>query len=82
MCAKSPELFELVITLGEDGTVLFASWFFQRIVPPIIPAALGIEKRGEPKQALYPGVWRAATGSVLPRPTPVENNQHPRRCNS
>lgn len=41
MCAKSPELFDLVITLGGDGTVLFASWLFQRIVPPIIPFALG-----------------------------------------
>ncbi|PLW09301.1 hypothetical protein PCANC_24936 [Puccinia coronata f. sp. avenae] len=41
MCAKSAELFELVITLGEDSTVLFASWFFRRIVPPIIPVALG-----------------------------------------
>ncbi|PLW44949.1 hypothetical protein PCANC_13483 [Puccinia coronata f. sp. avenae] len=40
MCAKSAELFELVITLGEDSTVLFASWFFRRIVPPIIPVAL------------------------------------------
>lgn len=41
MCAKTPELFDLVITLGGDGTVLFASWLFQRIVPPIIPFALG-----------------------------------------
>ncbi|MBW0482602.1 hypothetical protein O181_022317 [Austropuccinia psidii MF-1] len=41
MCAKSPELFDLVITLGGDGTVLFASWLFQRVVPPIVPFALG-----------------------------------------
>jgi len=41
MCAKTPELFDLVITLGGDGTVLYASWLFQRIVPPIIPFALG-----------------------------------------
>ncbi|EFP74994.2 hypothetical protein PGTUg99_016399 [Puccinia graminis f. sp. tritici] len=41
MCAKSPELFDLVITLGGDGTVLFASWLFQRVVPPIISFALG-----------------------------------------
>ncbi|KAH9454475.1 hypothetical protein MJO28_007456 [Puccinia striiformis f. sp. tritici] len=41
MCAKTPELFDLVITLGGDGTVLFASWLFQRIVPPIISFALG-----------------------------------------
>ncbi|KAG0140548.1 hypothetical protein CROQUDRAFT_136625 [Cronartium quercuum f. sp. fusiforme G11] len=41
MCSKSPELFDFVITLGGDGTVLFASWLFQRVVPPIIPFALG-----------------------------------------
>ncbi|CAH7678722.1 ATP-NAD kinase-like domain-containing protein [Phakopsora pachyrhizi] len=41
MCAKSPELFDLVITLGGDGTVLFASWLFQHVVPPIVPFALG-----------------------------------------
>lgn len=27
--------------LGGDGTVLFASWLFQRVVPPVIPFALG-----------------------------------------
>jgi NAD+ kinase len=27
--------------LGGDGTVLFTSWLFQRIVPPVIPFALG-----------------------------------------
>ncbi|GAA97736.1 uncharacterized protein L969DRAFT_80409 [Mixia osmundae IAM 14324] len=41
MCNKSPHLFDFVITLGGDGTVLFASWLFQRIVPPVIPFALG-----------------------------------------
>lgn len=41
MCNKSPELFDFVITLGGDGTVLFASWLFQKVVPPIIPFALG-----------------------------------------
>jgi len=41
MCTKSPHLFDLVVTLGGDGTVLFASWLFQRVVPPIVPFALG-----------------------------------------
>lgn len=41
MCVKSPQLFDFVVTLGGDGTVLFASWLFQRIVPPILPFALG-----------------------------------------
>lgn len=41
MCATSPQLFDFVITLGGDGTVLFTSWLFQRIVPPILPFALG-----------------------------------------
>lgn len=27
--------------LGGDGTVLYASWLFQHVVPPIIPFALG-----------------------------------------
>lgn len=27
--------------LGGDGTVLFCSWLFQRIVPPVLPFALG-----------------------------------------
>src|ERR1700761_2608299 len=31
----------LALQLGGDGTVLFASWLFQRIVPPVIPFALG-----------------------------------------
>ncbi|KAI5477188.1 NAD+ kinase [Pseudohyphozyma bogoriensis] len=41
MCAKSPHLFDFVVTLGGDGTVLYASWLFQHVVPPIIPFALG-----------------------------------------
>ncbi|KAG8684346.1 hypothetical protein FRC09_015445 [Ceratobasidium sp. 395] len=41
MCVKTPQLFDFVVTLGGDGTVLFASWLFQRIVPPILPFALG-----------------------------------------
>jgi len=30
-----------VLQLGGDGTVLFTSWLFQRIVPPVLPFALG-----------------------------------------
>ncbi|KAG1812630.1 ATP-NAD kinase-like domain-containing protein [Suillus subaureus] len=41
MCSNSPHLFDFVITLGGDGTVLFTSWLFQRIVPPVLPFALG-----------------------------------------
>ncbi|KAG9083504.1 hypothetical protein FS749_005980 [Ceratobasidium sp. UAMH 11750] len=41
MCVRTPQLFDFVVTLGGDGTVLFASWLFQRIVPPILPFALG-----------------------------------------
>ena len=41
LCWTSPELFDLVITLGGDGTVLFTSWLFQRIVPPVLSFSLG-----------------------------------------
>ncbi|GAA5989551.1 hypothetical protein JCM11641_004594 [Rhodosporidiobolus odoratus] len=41
MCSKSPHLFDFVVTLGGDGTVLYTSWLFQQIVPPVIPFALG-----------------------------------------
>lgn len=41
MCIHSPHLFDFVVTLGGDGTVLFTSWLFQRIVPPVLPFALG-----------------------------------------
>ncbi|KAG1785535.1 uncharacterized protein HD556DRAFT_1249668 [Suillus plorans] len=41
MCRDSPHLFDFVITLGGDGTVLFTSWLFQRIVPPVLSFALG-----------------------------------------
>jgi NAD+ kinase len=41
MCASSPHLFDFVVTLGGDGTVLYTSWLFQRIVPPVLPFALG-----------------------------------------
>ncbi|BFZ55550.1 hypothetical protein PYCC9005_002591 [Savitreella phatthalungensis] len=41
LCLKSPQLFDFVITLGGDGTVLYSSWLFQRIVPPVLSFALG-----------------------------------------
>ncbi|KAL2793877.1 ATP-NAD kinase-like domain-containing protein [Aspergillus keveii] len=41
LCWSSPEKFDLVLTLGGDGTVLFTSWLFQRIVPPILCFSLG-----------------------------------------
>uniref|UniRef100_A0A0W0EYT6 ATP-NAD kinase n=1 Tax=Moniliophthora roreri TaxID=221103 RepID=A0A0W0EYT6_MONRR len=41
MCSQSPHLFDFVVTLGGDGTVLFTSWLFQRVVPPVLPFALG-----------------------------------------
>ncbi|KAG5221309.1 ATP-NAD kinase domain-containing protein [Salix suchowensis] len=41
VCSSSPHLFDFVVTLGGDGTVLFTSWLFQRIVPPVLPFALG-----------------------------------------
>ncbi|KAH9083592.1 ATP-NAD kinase [Lactarius deliciosus] len=41
MCSRSPHLFDFVVTLGGDGTVLFTSWLFQQIVPPVLSFALG-----------------------------------------
>lgn len=41
MCRNTPEKFDLIITLGGDGTVLFASTLFQSIVPPILAFSLG-----------------------------------------
>lgn len=41
MCSKSPHLFDFVVTLGGDGTILFTSWLFQKIVPPVLSFALG-----------------------------------------
>ncbi|KAG0643344.1 ATP-NAD kinase-like domain-containing protein [Tuber brumale] len=41
LCWTSPETFDLVLTLGGDGTVLFTSWLFQRVVPPILSFSLG-----------------------------------------
>ncbi|KOS16728.1 NAD(+) kinase [Escovopsis weberi] len=41
ICWSQPEKFDLVLTLGGDGTVLFTSWLFQRIVPPVLSFSLG-----------------------------------------
>jgi len=41
MCRARPHTFDFVITLGGDGTVLYTSWLFQRIVPPVLSFALG-----------------------------------------
>jgi NAD+ kinase len=41
LCWSNPETFDLVLTLGGDGTVLFTSWLFQRIVPPVLSFGLG-----------------------------------------
>lgn len=41
LTTKNPEIFDLVLTLGGDGTVLFASNLFQKIVPPILSFSLG-----------------------------------------
>lgn len=41
MCSKNPNLFDFVITLGGDGTVLFTSWLFQKVVPPVLCFGFG-----------------------------------------
>ncbi|OLY79871.1 putative kinase [Smittium mucronatum] len=41
MCVTSPEVFDFVITLGGDGTLLYTSWLFQKVVPLAIPFNLG-----------------------------------------
>lgn len=41
LCTKHSQLFDLVLTLGGDGTVLYTSRLFQRTVPPIMPFAMG-----------------------------------------
>ncbi|KKY27917.1 putative atp-nad kinase [Phaeomoniella chlamydospora] len=38
---RHPHTFDFVISLGGDGTVLYASWLFQRVVPPVLSFALG-----------------------------------------
>lgn len=39
--AQHPENYDLVVTLGGDGTVLYVSNLFQRVVPPVMSFALG-----------------------------------------
>ncbi|KAF2396840.1 ATP-NAD kinase [Trichodelitschia bisporula] len=41
LCRKKPQTFDIVIALGGDGTVLYASWLFQRVVPPVLSFAMG-----------------------------------------
>ncbi|KAL8736038.1 MAG: hypothetical protein Q9166_000600 [cf. Caloplaca sp. 2 TL-2023] len=41
LCKRQPHLFDFAVTLGGDGTLLYASWLFQRIVPPVLSFALG-----------------------------------------
>ena len=41
LAKRRPHTFDFVITLGGDGTVLYASWLFQRVVPPVLSFALG-----------------------------------------
>ncbi|KAI9683854.1 MAG: hypothetical protein M1829_004188 [Trizodia sp. TS-e1964] len=41
LAARHPHTFDFVITLGGDGTVLYASWLFQRIVPPVLSFSMG-----------------------------------------
>lgn len=41
LCAKCPQTFDIVISLGGDGTMLYCSWLFQRIVPPVLSFSLG-----------------------------------------
>ncbi|KAI0391803.1 ATP-NAD kinase [Xylariaceae sp. FL0594] len=41
LCWSQPETFDLVCTLGGDGTVLYTSWLFQRVVPPVLSFSLG-----------------------------------------
>lgn len=41
MCKEDPNLFDFIITLGGDGTVLYSSWLFQEIVPPVLSFSLG-----------------------------------------
>ena len=41
LCARKPHTFEICLALGGDGTVLYSSWLFQRVVPPVMSFALG-----------------------------------------
>jgi NAD+ kinase len=41
LCRKKPHTFEICLALGGDGTVLYASWLFKRVVPPVMSFAGG-----------------------------------------
>ncbi|KAF2196958.1 ATP-NAD kinase [Delitschia confertaspora ATCC 74209] len=41
LCTEKPQTFDLVLALGGDGTVLYASWLFQHVVPPVLSFSLG-----------------------------------------
>jgi NAD+ kinase len=41
LAPEKPHMFDFVVTLGGDGTVLYTSWLFQRIVPPVLSFSLG-----------------------------------------
>ncbi|EPY52761.1 NAD/NADH kinase [Schizosaccharomyces cryophilus OY26] len=36
LCTQQPNVFDCVITIGDDTTALRASWLFQDVVPPVI----------------------------------------------
>ncbi|CAG8748381.1 17535_t:CDS:2, partial [Dentiscutata erythropus] len=38
LCARRSEIFNF---LGGDGTVLYTSWLFQKVVPPVLPFHMG-----------------------------------------
>ncbi|KAL9054426.1 MAG: hypothetical protein Q9162_004148 [Coniocarpon cinnabarinum] len=41
LCRERPHMFDIIVALGGDGTVLYASWLFQNVVPPVLSFALG-----------------------------------------
>lgn len=41
LCRQKPHTFDIALALGGDGTVLYSSALFQRIVPPVLSFAMG-----------------------------------------
>lgn len=41
LARRRPHTFDFCILLGGDGTVLYSSWLFQRVVPPVLSFAMG-----------------------------------------
>ncbi|OJD31211.1 nad+ kinase [Diplodia corticola] len=41
LCQQRPQTWDIVLALGGDGTVLYASWLFQHVVPPVLAFSLG-----------------------------------------